>query len=80
MNNPPHHPQVDAEQPLGQSTLSPNIELPHIKTPSRNSFDDSLDAHHELGQKSPGKVIAFIQYSPFYYNSEYCLVRIKMKR
>jgi len=58
MNNPPHQPQVDIEQ--HHAHLSPNIELPHIKTPSRNSFDDSLDAPHEVGQRSPGKVIAFI--------------------
>jgi len=68
MNNPPHqhhhhrhqdepsHHQIEA----GQAGLVANIELPHVRTPSRNSFD-SLDAVPEIGQRSPGKVIAFIQ-------------------
>jgi len=54
----------DIEQRGPGPSHDQGLELPHIKTPSRNSFDDSLD-HPGPGQRSPGKVIAFIQFNTF---------------
>ena len=46
-----HHDHRDAQR----------IELPNLRIPTKNSFDDSLAGVPHDVPRSPGKVIAFIQ-------------------
>ena len=62
MNQDAHHKLPEHLNEPGQSH---RIELPNLRIPSQhNSFEDSLQGvhPHETGHRSPGKVIAFIQY------------------
>lgn len=62
MNQEDHpHPHDHHDHPNHRDAQ--RIELPNLRIPTKNSFDDSLaGVHPNEPPRSPGKVIAFIQY------------------